>query len=196
MAYVTTAVLKDYLGVSGGGDDALLDALIVRAQAIIDAYCHRTFEASSNTSRTFDTVRDVGGDYDEILYLDEDLASISSITNGDGTTVTAAQYVTEPRNRTPYYAIRLRASSNVTWEYDSNDDPEDAITVTGRWAYSTTAPADIVQVCVRLAGYLYQQKDNAAELDRPIIAGNSTILPSRLPSDLADMLAPYRKVAK
>jgi len=193
MAYITVADLKNYLGVSGAGDDVLLESLIDRSKAIIDAYTYRTFEATSDTSRSFDSVRDTVG---AMLYLDADLASITSITNGDGTTVTSAQYATEPRNTTPYYAIRLRASSGVAWESDSSDDPEDAVTVTGKWAFSTTAPADIVQACTRLAGYLYRQKDNAADLDRPIIAGNATILPSRLPSDVMDVLSSYRKRVK
>jgi hypothetical protein len=133
----------------------------------------------------------------DTIYLDEDLAAITTVTNGDGTTLTAAQYATEPRNRTPYYAIKIRSSASVAWEYSSTtDDHENAIAITGKWAYSVTAPADIVQACVRLAGYLYRQKDNAAELDRPIVAGNATILPSRLPADLDLMLRPYVKVTK
>lgn len=189
MAYTTTVLLKTYLGATTDNDDTLLGALIDRAQSIIDRYCVRTFEASANTERTFDAIKDVSG---AMLWIDEDLCSINSITNGDGTTVTSSQYTTQPRNETPYYAIKLLASASVAWTYTT--DPEDAITISGKWAYSESAPADVVQATLRLAAYLYRQRDNAADLDRAVIAGNATILPTSLPSDLKMILAPYRRI--
>ena len=189
MAYTTSALLKTYLGATTSNDDTLLTALIARAQAIVDAHCRRTFEASANTERTFDAVRDVKA---LLLYLDADLCEINSITNGDAVTVTSGQYTTEPRNQTPYHAIRLLSSASVSWTYTT--DPEDAITITGKWAYSTAAPDDIVHATLRLAAYLYRQRDNAADLDRAVIAGNATILPAQLPSDIKTILAPYRRL--
>jgi len=192
MAYIDTdADLKPYLGIAGAvtGDDALLDGICTRTKAIIDAYCRRTFEASANTDRTFDAVRDVDN---QVLRLDSDLCEINSITNGDGTIVTTAQYTTEPRNMTPYYAIRLLNSSGVAWMYTT--DPEDSITISGKWAYSTAAPDDIVQAALRLGAYIYRQKDNSLDLDRTIIAGASTILPMALPADIKVLLAPYRRL--
>ncbi len=189
MAYTTTALLKTYLGATASTDDTLLGTLIDRAQGLIDAYCQRTFEASANTERTFDAARDVLG---RTLRLDRDLASVDSITNGDGSTVTAGQYTTEPRNATPYYAIRLLSSAGVAWTYTT--DPEDAITISGKWAYSESPPADIVHCTLRLAAYLYRQRDNAADLDRAVIAGNVTILPAQLPSDIKMTLAPYKRM--
>ena len=35
----------------------------------------------------------------------------------------------------------------------------DAISITGRWAWSLTAPPDIAQACARLAAFLYKQRD-------------------------------------
>jgi len=192
MAYVLSSTLKDYLGVEGVADDALLGDLIDRAKSVIDVYCNRTFEATADTTRYFDANRDVDR---ATLYLDEELAAITTVTNGDGAVLNGtAHYVTEPGNTAPYYALRLRLNSGTLWTYTT--DPERAISITGKWAYSATAPPGIVQACVRLAGYLYRQKDNAAELDRPILAGNATILPASLPSDIYAILAPYRKVTK
>lgn len=188
MAYTDTTTLKRYLGIPSATttDDTLLAELIARSQAVIDSYTLRTFEASADTERTFDAVRDVAG---ATLYLDHDLCAVTSVTNGDGTIVTG--YTTEPRNGTPYFALRLLASSGVAWTYTT--DPEDAITIDGKWAYSTTAPADIAGACVRLAAYLYRQKDNAGDLDRAVIAGNATILPAEIPSDIRLMLNPYKR---
>jgi len=185
MAYTDTTTLKRYLGITGTGDDTLLTELIARAQAIIDSHTRRTFEASADATKYFD----VPDEYE--LYLGTDLCSVTSVTNGDGTAVT--EYVTLPRRSTPYYAIVPKALSGVVWTYTTN--PENAIAVTGKWAYSTSAPADVAGACVRLAAYLYRQKDNAGEMDRAIVAGNATILPAQLPADVMTMLRPYRRMS-
>lgn len=189
MAYCTNSDVKIYLGISGSGDDTLLTSLCTRAQAMVDRYCNRTFEASSNTDRKFDAVRDtVLG----VLFLNEDLASINTITNGDATTVTSGQYVTEPRAVTPYYAIRLLASANIAWTYTT--DPENAITINGKWAYSTSAPADVVHATIRWAAYLYRQKD-ASTFDTTASPDLGVItVPQGIPADVEKLLAPYRKI--
>lgn len=189
MTYCKPADIAQYLDLDGS-DDALLDSLIARAQAIIDAFCHRTFEASTTpVARTFDAIDDVDGD---ILYLDTDLYSITSITNGDGTTVVSSQYVTEPRRSPPYYAIKIRSDASVSWTYSTYH--EGAISISGRWAYSASAPSDIKQACVRLTTWLYRQKDTTADVDRPLLAGDGTIvMPQSLPNDILAMIAPYRR---
>ena len=193
MAYCGVDELKEYLGVTGATDDAMLLTLLAAAQRTIDSYCARTFEATADTVRTFDSQRDVDG---YTLTVDSDLCAITSIVNGDGTTISNSHYVTEPRNETPYYAIRLKASAGKVWTSTVSGDSENAITVTGKWAYSTSAPSDIAHVCKRLAAYIYRQKDNAGDLDRAVIAGNSTILPAQIPSDIRLMLAPYRRLSR
>ena len=193
MAYCGVDELKEYLGVTGATDDAMLLTLLAAAQRTIDSYCARTFEATADTVRTFDSQRDVDG---YTLTVDSDLCAITSIVNGDGTTISNSHYVTEPRNATPYYAIRLKASAGKVWTSTVAGDSENAITVTGKWAYSTSAPSDIAHVCKRLAAYIYRQKDNAGDLDRAVIAGNSTILPAQIPSDIRLMLAPYRRLSR
>ena len=193
MAYCGVEELKEYLGVTGATDDAMLLTLLAASQRTIDSYCARTFEATADTVRTFDSQRDVDG---YTLTVDSDLCAITSIVNGDGTTISNSHYVTEPRNETPYYAIRLKASAGKVWTSTVSGDSENAITVTGKWAYSTSAPSDIAHVCKRLAAYIYRQKDNAGDLDRAVIAGNSTILPAQIPSDIRLMLAPYRRLSR
>ena len=193
MAYCGVEELKEYLGVTGATDDAMLLTLLAAAQRTIDSYCARTFEATADTVRTFDSQRDVDG---YTLTVDSDLCAITSIVNGDGTTISNSHYVTEPRNETPYYAIRLKASAGKVWASTVAGDSENAITVTGKWAYSTSAPSDIAHVCKRLAAYIYRQKDNAGDLDRAVIAGNSTILPAQIPNDIRLMLTPYKRLSR
>lgn len=185
MAYVTTANLKVYLGITTNTDDTLLGTLIDQAQAAIDAYTGRTFEhAATGTARYFDAEADVDG---RTLWLDKDLCSITSVVNGDGVTLTTADYVTEPRNDTPYNRLTLKASSSYVWTYTTT--PENAITITGKWAYSATAPNAIILACTRLAAFLYQQKDN--HTDAPMLVGDVAVMPIAMPADVQLYLKPF-----
>lgn len=153
MAYTDVPSVKLYLGITSSDEDVLLSILIARAQKLLEAELRRVFEASANTTRYFDAQRDVKG---RSLWLDSDLCSIDNITNGDGNTIAGSEYVTEPRNGTPYYAITLKGSSTVSWTYST--DPENAIAVSGKWAWSVTPPKDIVSATEQLVAMLYQSR--------------------------------------
>jgi hypothetical protein len=189
VAYTTASLLKTYLGIAVSTDDTLLTALIARAQAAIDAYCGRTFEASGNTTRYFDVSRDVTG---RTLRFDTDCCSINSVTNGDATAVAAASYVTEPRNQTPYWGITLLASTGLSWTFTSN--AENAIAVSAKWAYSASAPDDIVHATLRLAAYYYRQKDaQVFDVTADPALGVMTV-PVGMPADVRMILGRYRRL--
>ena len=201
MSYATIAQLKEYAGISLSGDDALLTRLLATAQASVDAYCHQPFEALVDTTRYFDPLHDTragsigygyGYGYTRTLYLDAPLCAITSVTNGDGTVIAASDYVTEPRNMTPWFALSLKMTSSKQWTYSGS--PENSVAIVGKWAYSVTAPADIQQATLRLATWLYRQRDNALDLDRAVIVGNATIAPTRIPMDVMTMLEPYKRL--
>lgn len=195
MAYADITLFKQYrhmptgTSTSASVDNSTITHCLNAAQAQIDRYTHRTFEASTTAARYFDAVEDVDG---RTLYLDADLAEITSVTNGDGASLTSTSYVTRPVNDTPYREIRIRSGSANAWTYTT--EPESAITVVGKWAYSTTAPSDIVQATVRLANYMYTQKD-AGVFDVTVYpeAGAVTV-PQGLPRDVQEILAPYRRI--
>lgn len=173
---------------------------ITRAQAMIDNYCNRTFEANNNgvvgssdspVTRYYDYWKDVD---DDTLFLDRDLIEIGSIKYGDsaGTTLTTDQYITEPRNEGPYYAIRILDSANINWTYDS--DTASGIEVAGIWAYSKTAPADIVWATLRITDWMEKLRTSNPDLDRPALAGEGTVLlPTRLPADVVMVLDMYKR---
>lgn len=194
MAYASLAQVKAYLGNASSADDTLLNDIIARAHSIINRYCGgRIFEwTAAAEAKTFDAIADVDGR--ELLFYRHDLAEISSVVNGDGVTVSAGEYVTLPANGAPYYGLRLKASSGKAWTYTT--DPEGAISVTGKWAYSVACPADITAACVRLVAYLYRQKDTQQVFQQMANAQTGVMaLPSEaIPSDIKTMLAPYRKV--
>jgi len=194
MAYTTASELKTYAGITEVVHDTLLASLIARAQATIDAYVGFSFEAAADSTRYFDaaSVR-AGGHVDgRLLTFDTWCCSITSVTNGDGDTVAATYYVTEPRNGSRYYGIKLLASSGLSWESQSDGDAEKAITVVGKFAWSTTAPADIVHATLRLSLWYYRQRDSSTDLDRPMLAEGVTILPSMIPADVMRILDQYK----
>ena len=170
-------------------DDTLLTRLCTAAEAITVAKCNRNFEADADTTRQFDAPSALFGQevdtrdfYD--LTFDHDLCQITTITNGDGTLVTAGQYVTQPNNYTPWYGIHLKINAGIVWTF--TDTPENAISIVGRWAYSVTPPDAIVQANVRLTAWLYRQKDTSKDnsADRPIMSPSGVvIMPSNLPND-------------
>jgi hypothetical protein len=196
MAYCTLAQLKDYEGIPTATtkDDARLQTFLDGAQRAIEVETGRIFEATVDSTRYLDCIsHENGGPIDgALLLLDRDFCAITSIINGDGATVTSGQYTTVPRNDTPYYAIRLRGSSGLSWTFTT--DPEGAISVTGKQAYSLTAPTDIVLACKRWASWLYRQKDSQGQFDRPTTSPDGLLmLPATIPPDVIALLSPYKK---
>lgn len=194
MAYTDYTAVKRYLNIDtvNDGDDTLLTTLIARAQAEIDRFCARTFEASTNTVRYFNALTEVDTRDYLTLYLQYDLCSINTITNGDNTTISSG-YTTKPKNETPYYAIRLLPSSGLAWTYE--DDPDDAIAISGKWAYSTTAPADIVQATIELTAWMYRRRDNFVDFERPQVSPDgTTFVPTAMPRSVCAVLEPYKKL--
>lgn len=191
MSYISVEEAKEYIGgISGGGDDALLKVLIDSAQAYIEMETGRVFEHGTAANKSFDAVRDVDG---ATLYFDDmDLCSITTVTNGDGVVVASDEYVTEPRRRTPYYAITLLPSSDKSWTYD--EDPQNAIVISGKWAYSVTAPAAIKQACLDIVKTLYRSRDANAGAGQTIISGGLVITPADVPSVTRRILQGYRRI--
>ena len=194
MAYTTKEAVKSYIGVAVTTSDTLIDTLIAAAQKTIETYCGQVFEAAADTTRHFQANSiDYGGHVDgRDLVLDAPLCAITSVTNGDGTLVSASDYITEPRNLTPWYALRLKNSSNLRWTYD-DDVESDTIAVVGKWAFSATAPADVALAALRLSVWYYRQRPNANDLDRAVAVDGAIFLPSKIPADVMTLLAPYKR---
>lgn len=198
MAYTTLAAVKRELNIAtlNTDDDDLLNGYITLAQRIIEALpplgTGRVFEAALDTTRYLDAPADScdqsldGPLY--VLFLSGDLCSITSVVNGDGVTVASSDYVTEPRNQTPYYALRLKSGEGLVWTYDTS--PEGAIAITGKWAYATSAPADIARAALRLCVWMYRSRDNAG-FDQDIQTDDGLILGAKLPRDIRHIIESY-----
>ncbi len=187
--YCTVAQVKALLNASESGDDALLADLVTRASAMVDSYTRRRTFAERIETRYYTPGEDTSG---RLLFLDDDLLSITTLTNGDGTIIAAADYVLRPANILPAWGIRLKASSGISWTCE--DDPEDAISVAGEWGYCTEAdrPADITQAAARLALWLYRQREAPFSRVGNAITGEYEA-PVALPDDVKAILARYRR---
>jgi hypothetical protein len=135
----------------------------------------------------------VGIDTDGLeLLFDEDIYTITTVVtdaDGDADTIPSTEYVTMPRNKTPYYGIKILGSSDYYWDY--TDDPEGGIEITGRWAYSSEAPNDIAQACSRWAAYLYKQRDSQVFDVTAIPSAGVIEIPKGIPADVKILLDPY-----
>jgi Phage gp6-like head-tail connector protein len=199
--YIDLASVKQELNITVTTEDALLTGYITTAQRIIESQAPlgtgRVFEAAADTTRYADApqtqnIYDYDGpNYNLLLHDIGDICSITSVVNGDGTTVSASSYTTDPRYKTPFWAIKLKRYSGVVWTYSST--AEASIAITGRWAYSTTAPADISRAALRIVVWMYRGKDNAGA-DQAVQTDQGIILPTNLPADVAAILAGYRSI--
>lgn len=197
MAYATAALVKTYLNISSSSDDTLITNLITRAQAVIDNYTHRTFEVSTNTTKYFDSVRNV---LTTTLFFNEGLelaTAPTTITNGDAVVlVLNTDCVTLPANAAPYYGIEMLRSTSNQWTQTAAGDNQRAISILGKWGYSLTAPDDVVAATIRLTAFLYRQRESNADLDRAVsVADGMVLLPSNIPNDVISMLEPYKRFA-
>jgi len=191
MAYATLEVLKAYLDIPADTvtDDTLLRDLLERASKAIDNHTGRRF--SANTETHYFEMDDV----DElILYVDDDLLTITTLTNGDssGTTIASTEYWLIPRNfGPPYHGVRLKADSDYSWEQDTDY----WISIAGTWGWSTTPPDDIVQACVRLGSYYYHQKDVPVYETTVFPDSGIVTVPSGMPVDVKELLQAYRRLS-
>ena len=194
MAYIASSDVKQYGAIPATDtvDDAELALLIGRAQDYVEEYTGRVFEVDSDSEsiRYYTASESV---FHNTLWLDDDLNTVASIVAGTDT-IAATEYVTEPRNDKPYFAITLKAESSADWNDPTSDgDYENAIAVNAQWAYSSDAPASIQHAMIRLVKWYYKQGRLTDETaDRPIVLeSGATVLPSQIPSDVTDILDHY-----
>jgi hypothetical protein len=148
------------LNISGNSADPFLLQLIREVSAHIDDSSNRTF-APKVATQHYDAGRpgvwamsglyyaggragDVfqsktgGYAYGRILRVDaDDLLEVTSLTNGDGSAIAAANYLLYPTNVYPKEELRLKQSSGIAWMPDSDGNYEQVITLVGVFGYHT-----------------------------------------------------------
>jgi hypothetical protein len=152
--YVTLYQVRQYLKLTASeiADDALLIRLIREINGNIDEWCDRRFDVRQET-RLYDypvKARESFGVYDleawvdqwnalgesrvnRRLRLDDDLLTLTALTNGDASEIESDSYVPEPANQYPKSAVRLLGGTN--WQLPSDGQREQVISVAGLWGY-------------------------------------------------------------
>ena len=182
MDYIDIATLHAYGGFQNPTEegDALLETFISAASQAIDDHCRRRFaydEAAGTVAVTYSSDNGLLHALGRVLWLHDDLCSVPTIT-GD-------PIVSFIPQTTPYDRIVLDIIS-YPWP--------DPTVIEGYWAYSQEPPAVIVQVCLRLAKWFYDQKEST-DTDRAIVTPNGmVIMPAGLPKDVMILLDNYRRV--
>jgi len=194
MAYITVAHFKTNLGITDSTDDAIIQVWINCAQKTIDSYTGRTFEAAADSTKKFTPLReDWGGNlwWDGVTRgLQLDLCQLTSITNGDGNLIPTAAVVLLPQNMPVKTAIKIKSNTQYVWTYTGS--PDESISIVGRWAYSITAPDDIVGTCYELAKYLYQNRESNPSSSQQIISADGVALaPNEIPRTIISLMSPY-----
>ena len=125
--YVTYATVKEYLNITGTGDDDLLVSICTRASRIWDRLCRREF---------FETLATHRFDFQEgylLMLYDVDLLSVTTLTNGDGNTIANTGYWLYPLHFFPKRWIELDQSGGDIFTYSTT--PQRCIQVDGLWGY-------------------------------------------------------------
>src|SRR5262245_23365062 len=194
--YLGTAELYAYLfgtvgtAWAGGGtllpdQQALLGSVILEAESAFDGHTRRNFVGTAGTYyvNRFGQDRVVG----QALYLTKDLHSLSSVTNGDETTIPIGSVWLEPQNDgPPYRIVRLKSSYVWVWNTDTN------LVLTGTFGYGTVAPADIVSATKMYAAYLYRLKDVGPGDVAGFSEGGEVTYPKGIPDTVKIILEKYR----
>jgi hypothetical protein len=136
-AYALFNDFKDWVtsaGVSPGEDvtnENVVNDILEAASRYFDKNTGgRTFYPRVET-RNYDTPLRTRNDRE--LWLDDDLLEIITVTNGDDVAVTSSDYILDPADIYPKYAIRLKEASSVFWKLDSNGNKEQVIDIAAFW---------------------------------------------------------------
>ncbi len=123
-----TLLQQNITSVSDNSDDDLLKRFIAQASAVALRRSGRSFVPYLDTR-----LLDFYSSYH--LNLDADLLEATAITNGNGESISLSDVRYLPANETPKWRISCKRSSGTTFQWQ--DDPEQAIEVTGIWGYHT-----------------------------------------------------------
>jgi len=190
--YATSAQFFAFAIPNGGtstGDDAVIEEIIEAASRVIDNETRRTFYARGET-RYYDVLDS------NTLYLDDDLISVGKFTNGDGTEISSGDYLTLPYNDSPKFAVKIKDASTVTFEFDSTNNGERAVSLSGSWGWSTSAPKDVEVACLQIAKNVYNRRfgegDNS---ETTVTAGGVVITPKDIPASARAVIQKYQRLA-
>lgn len=176
-------------------DDDVLERCIEDASRAVDNHCAKQFYAASATySYSCPT------DGDRVLWLNEPWLSVSSITNGDATSVAASSYNLWPLNAVSKVAVRLKDSASISWQPTSTGDYVGAIAISGSTGYvnrgasdakSTQIISNTKRATIITALAYYRKRFGVGAEAVQVTAAGVVLSPQGLPRDAAELLEGY-----
>ena len=151
--YATLEEYRDYHQVESisSVDDGVVEALLEGVSRYIDEQSGRTFYARTETR-----YYSVPGSRE--LRFDDDLLTITTLTNGNAVVISSDDYYFLPRNVSPKFGLKLKEASSVAWYPDSDNNYEYVISIAGTWGYSATRPDNINTACLEIAKSAYGRR--------------------------------------
>lgn len=191
MAYLTRAEYTGYIStlIASRQSDyttpetEMIDTLIAQAQGFIEETTGRRFEAATQT-RQYDARAQNYSD-SRVLMLDDDLISLTTLTNGDGTVIGSTGYVLLPLNQSPKYAVRLK--SPHSWIF--NDDG--LVSVAGTWGFTESPSPLIKRLTARVTRHMEQTRSATGAVQ--VFEDGTRSFEASLPADVREMLKLHRR---
>jgi hypothetical protein len=196
--YATLNQVKAAARITDTVDDALLELSVESASRMIDQHCGRRFYTAGTEARLF------VADNAFICQVDDIAGTAITIKTSDDldgvydTTWTATDYQAEPLNRKvngiTFPTTRLRAVGDYLFPVGSHRSNlgEAGVQVTAEFGFGTAVPTDITHACIISSLRLFKRFDSALGVAGIGIDG-SAIRVSRIDSDVAAILAPFRR---
>lgn len=173
-SYATTQEFKSFKTQRGQStvntdtaDDSIIGSFLEAASRYVDDQCRRKFYPRIET-RYFSVPNEQNNDL--LLFVDVDLLEISTLTNGDSTTISSTYYNLMPRNAYPKFAIKLIPTSNIYWMNDTDGNADYVLSVYGTWGYH----GDYSQRAWQSVGTLGADL-NISALSATLTAGHSVV---------------------
>ena len=188
--YASASQVKSRLDITGSDYDTVLGELVTAASRWVDRYCRLpedAFAVDSDSTRYYDE----GAVVDDMLYLDAPLAQVTSVVNGDGTTLSSSSYWLWPRNRSGEPAWGIRLKSTERWLFS---DVDSEIAVTGRFGYSTTAPSAVVEATAALAAWLFKRYQAAMSDGTANFELGQLVYSDAMPKQVRAMLETFQRL--
>ena len=113
---------------AGTVEDSMIELMIASCSRVIDSFCGRVFYPHVST-RLYDVPSG------RMLMLDDDLLSLTTLTNGDAAVLTTTDYRLESANFYPKWGIVIKDTSDKFWSWDSSGSTERVLSVLGEWGY-------------------------------------------------------------
>ncbi len=163
----------------------LMQDSLDEAESAINDYTRRQFAGTAGTvyvnrfSQRF--VKN------QALYLENDIHTLVSLTNGDTQNIPVGSVWLEPRNAgPPYRMIRLHSAYVYVWNTDSD------VIVAGTFGFSTVPPAAISRAAVELGAWYYRLKDVGYTEMSGLAAGGEVSYPKSIPDYISGKIDKYR----